>query len=101
MTPYNTYTSRFAFLIEIIICKCTIVFDSIVLHEAGRLYENHVGYQTRDALGDLMNGAQADRWGIPDGVVWDSQGGQVFNTLAGDFMKPVVDSGRSSHSSWI
>ncbi|XP_050689000.1 retinoid-inducible serine carboxypeptidase-like isoform X2 [Eriocheir sinensis] len=57
-----------------------------------RLYDNHVAHQTRDALGDFMNGGQADKWGIPDGVVWDSQGGLVFNTLAGDFMKPVVDS---------
>lgn len=94
MTPGNIYTSWFALLIELVICKCTIVFDSIVLHEIGRLYEHHVGYQTRDALGDFMNGAQADSWGIPDGVVWDSQGGNVFNALAGDFMKPVVDSGR-------
>lgn len=52
-----------------------------------------MGYQTRDALGDFMNGEQAARWNIPAGVVWDSQGGMVFDTLAGDFMKPVVDSG--------
>lgn len=50
-------------------------------------------HDTRDALGDLMNGDQALRWNIPPEVMWDSQGGDVFNTLAGDFMKPVIDSG--------
>ncbi|XP_071548352.1 retinoid-inducible serine carboxypeptidase-like isoform X1 [Panulirus ornatus] len=59
-----------------------------------RLYENHVGrlQQARDALGDFMNGEQAAAWNIPSNVVWDSQGDRVFNHLAGDFMKPVVDS---------
>lgn len=50
-------------------------------------------HDTRDALGDLMNGEQAIRWNIPPEVMWDSQGGDVFNTLSGDFMKPVIDSG--------
>ncbi|XP_063886693.1 retinoid-inducible serine carboxypeptidase-like [Scylla paramamosain] len=57
-----------------------------------RLYENHVAHQTRDALGDYMNGQQADEWGIPENVQWGSQGSMVFDTLAGDFMKPVVES---------
>lgn len=70
------------------------IFFFFFSHEAGRLYDNHVPHQTRDALGDFMNGDQAIKWDIPDGVVWDSQGGMVFDTLAGDFMKPVVDSGR-------
>ena len=63
---------------------------------SGGLYERHVGsLMARDALGDLMNGEMADHWLIPDGVVWDSNGGTVFNILSEDFMKPVVDSGES------
>ncbi|KAK3865399.1 hypothetical protein Pcinc_028986 [Petrolisthes cinctipes] len=60
----------------------------------GNLYERHVRpfHDTRDALGDFMNGEQAIRWNIPPEVMWDSQGGDVFSTLAGDFMKPVIDS---------
>ncbi|MPC52887.1 Retinoid-inducible serine carboxypeptidase [Portunus trituberculatus] len=60
--------------------------------EVGRLYENHVEHLTRDALGDYMNGPQADEWGIPEHVKWGSQGGLVFDALAGDFMKPVIES---------
>ncbi|XP_047482446.1 retinoid-inducible serine carboxypeptidase-like [Penaeus chinensis] len=59
-----------------------------------RLYKHHVlsRHQTRDLLGDFMNGAQAEHWNIPPEVEWDAQGGMVFSALAGDFMKPVVDS---------
>ncbi|XP_064113735.1 retinoid-inducible serine carboxypeptidase-like [Macrobrachium nipponense] len=59
------------------------------------LYEHHVLGRyglTNDALSDFMNGEQAARWGIPPEVVWDSQGGTVFDQLTGDFMKPVVTS---------
>ena len=64
------------------------------LHLPGQLYERHVlQKETRDALSDLMNGPYHDRWNIPDGVVWGAQGGAVFDALAGDFMRPVVDSG--------
>ncbi|XP_068228329.1 retinoid-inducible serine carboxypeptidase-like [Palaemon carinicauda] len=59
------------------------------------LYQHHVlsHYgQPNDALHDFMNGDQAKRWNIPPEVVWDSQGGTVFDRLAGDFMKPVIDS---------
>lgn len=52
------------------------------------------GPMQRDALGDLMNGDQADQWNIPAGVTWDSQGGQVFSYLNTDFMKPVVASSK-------
>ena len=48
---------------------------------------------TRDSLSDFMNGPQADKWNIPSKVVWGGQQGNVFDTLSGDFMKPVVDSG--------
>ena len=69
---------------------------NLLFNFAGRLYENHVlKYMkgTRDALGSFMNGEQSTHWNIPDHVVWDSQGRLVFQTLKGDFMKPVVDSG--------
>ncbi|KAF2367880.1 Peptidase S10 serine carboxypeptidase, partial [Trinorchestia longiramus] len=57
------------------------------------LYKRHVeGFQTRDALDDFMNGAQAEHWNIPDDVTWGGQSGSVFNRLAEDFMKPVVTS---------
>nr|XP_045607589.1 retinoid-inducible serine carboxypeptidase-like [Procambarus clarkii] len=61
-----------------------------------RLYDNHVGRLHRNRVGDpltdFMNGPQKAHWAIPDSVTWDSQGGYVFDRLAEDFMKPVVDS---------
>ncbi|XP_076043892.1 retinoid-inducible serine carboxypeptidase-like [Oratosquilla oratoria] len=56
-----------------------------------QLYQMHV----RDIMADLddfMNGVMANQWNIPQHVVWGAQEGRVFDTLAGDFMKPVVAS---------
>ncbi|KAG7165380.1 Retinoid-inducible serine carboxypeptidase-like 1 [Homarus americanus] len=60
-----------------------------------KLYERHVGrlhQKLGDSLYDFMNGAQKEHWVIPDSVEWDGQGGNVFDQLSEDFMKPVVDS---------
>lgn len=38
----------------------------------------------------LMRGAVHEALNLPEKVVWGSQAGAVFDTLAGDFMKPVV-----------
>lgn len=43
-----------------------------------------------DKLTRLMRGVVKDALGIPDKVNWGSQSSAVFETLAGDFMKPVV-----------
>jgi serine carboxypeptidase 1 len=39
----------------------------------------------------LMRGAVHDALNLPKNVVWGSQAGAVFDTLAADFMKPVVE----------
>lgn len=43
-----------------------------------------------DPLRRLMRGAVHEALGLPANVKWGSQSGAVFDTLAGDFMKPVV-----------
>lgn len=43
-----------------------------------------------DKLTKLMRGPVRDALGIPANVIWGSQSGAVFDTLAGDFMKPVI-----------
>lgn len=44
-----------------------------------------------DKLSSLMRGPVHDALNLPDTIVWGSQAGAVFDTLAGDFMKPVVE----------
>jgi serine carboxypeptidase 1 len=39
----------------------------------------------------LMRGDVHKALSLPDNVIWGSQAGAVFDTLAGDFMKPVVE----------
>ncbi|CAO1324803.1 unnamed protein product [Diamesa hyperborea] len=48
-------------------------------------------YDADAKLEALMRGAVADVLNIPKNVSWGSQSGAVFDTLAGDFMKPVTD----------
>lgn len=48
-------------------------------------------YDADAKLQALMRGAVADVLNIPKNVSWGSQSGAVFDTLAGDFMKPVTD----------
>lgn len=60
----------------------------------GGMYRTLVAFDERDdILEALMNGAVREALDIPDHVVWGSQSGITFNTLAGDFMKPVTDVG--------
>ena len=45
-----------------------------------------------DPISDLMNGPiRAQLGDIPASVTWGGQSDAVFSTLAGDFMRPVVD----------
>lgn len=44
-----------------------------------------------DKLTNLMRNKVHPALGISSEVVWGSQAGAVFDTLAGDFMKPVVN----------
>lgn len=48
-------------------------------------------YDADAKLQALMRGAVAEVLNIPKNVTWGSQSGAVFDTLAGDFMKPVTD----------
>lgn len=45
-------------------------------------------------LDQLMNTIVKQWLGIPEHVVWSSSSSPVFNTLRGDFMKPVTESSR-------
>lgn len=52
--------------------------------------ENDVDDEERN-LSDLMNTDVHQALGLDNNVKWGSQSGIVFDTLSGDFMKPVVD----------
>lgn len=49
-----------------------------------------------DALDDLMLGKVASALQIPPKIKWGSQSGNTFQTLGGDFMKPVIHIGKKT-----
>ncbi|KAM6904748.1 retinoid-inducible serine carboxypeptidase [Xenentodon cancila] len=56
------------------------------------LARRHIGPLHRQSLSELMNGPIRKKLGIiPQNVTWGGQAEAVFNKMAGDFMKPVVD----------
>ncbi|XP_071988478.1 retinoid-inducible serine carboxypeptidase, partial [Engystomops pustulosus] len=58
----------------------------------GRLFRRHVLPLNTDDLDELMNGPIRTKLKIiPDSVRWGGQAALVFENMAGDFMKPVVN----------
>uniref|UniRef100_A0A8B9FTQ5 Serine carboxypeptidase 1 n=1 Tax=Amazona collaria TaxID=241587 RepID=A0A8B9FTQ5_9PSIT len=61
------------------------------LHLTG-LYQRHVRNMHRDSLNELMNGPIRKKLKIiPDCVKWGGQSREVFENMAEDFMRPVID----------
>ncbi|PKU36689.1 retinoid-inducible serine carboxypeptidase [Limosa lapponica baueri] len=57
-----------------------------------RLYQRHVKNMHKESLNELMNGPIREKLKIiPDCVKWGGQSRDVFENMAEDFMKPVVD----------
>ncbi|XP_074745260.1 retinoid-inducible serine carboxypeptidase isoform X4 [Strix uralensis] len=56
------------------------------------LYQRHVKNMHKDSLNELMNGPIRKKLKIiPDCVKWGGQSRKVFENMAEDFMKPVID----------
>uniref|UniRef100_A0A671M8R3 Carboxypeptidase n=1 Tax=Sinocyclocheilus anshuiensis TaxID=1608454 RepID=A0A671M8R3_9TELE len=56
------------------------------------LKRRHIRPLHRQSLSELMNGPIRQKLGvIPKNVTWGGQAEAVFESMAGDFMKPVVD----------
>ncbi|RXN01055.1 E3 ubiquitin/ISG15 ligase TRIM25 [Acipenser ruthenus] len=56
------------------------------------LYQRHVKPLHRQTLDQLMNGEIRKKLKIiPDSVTWGGQSAEVFSSMSGDFMKPVID----------
>uniref|UniRef100_A0A663LYP1 Carboxypeptidase n=1 Tax=Athene cunicularia TaxID=194338 RepID=A0A663LYP1_ATHCN len=56
------------------------------------LYRRHVKNMHKDSLNELMNGPIRKKLKIiPDCVKWGGQSRKVFENMAEDFMKPVID----------
>ncbi|OXB77029.1 UNVERIFIED_CONTAM: hypothetical protein H355_014851 [Colinus virginianus] len=57
-----------------------------------RLYERHVKNMHKNNLSELMNGPIRKKLQvIPDCVKWGGQSTKVFENMAEDFMRPVID----------
>ncbi|KAK7929714.1 hypothetical protein WMY93_006109 [Mugilogobius chulae] len=55
-------------------------------------FHRHVRRLHKQSLDELMNGPIRKKLGqIPDNVTWGGQSQDVFRSMAGDFMRPVVD----------
>ncbi|XP_051988380.1 retinoid-inducible serine carboxypeptidase-like [Xyrauchen texanus] len=56
------------------------------------LKRRHIRPLHRQSLSELMNGPIREKLGvIPKNVTWGGQSEDVFSSMAGDFMKPVVN----------
>ncbi|GAA6103379.1 retinoid-inducible serine carboxypeptidase [Tachysurus ichikawai] len=56
------------------------------------LKRRHVQPLHGQSLDELMNGPIRKKLGIiPNNVTWGGQSGDVFSSMSGDFMKPVID----------
>ncbi|XP_046893949.1 retinoid-inducible serine carboxypeptidase [Hypomesus transpacificus] len=56
------------------------------------LIRRHIRPLHRQSLAQLMNGPIRKKLGIvPQNVTWGGQAEEVFSSMAGDFMRPVVD----------
>ncbi|MCJ8739543.1 hypothetical protein PDJAM_G00048300 [Pangasius djambal] len=56
------------------------------------LRRRHVRPLHGQSLDELMNGPIREKLGIiPKNVTWGGQSGEVFSSMSGDFMKPVID----------
>ncbi|KAG8432204.1 hypothetical protein GDO86_016737 [Hymenochirus boettgeri] len=56
------------------------------------LYQRHLLPLQSNDLSELMNGPIRKKLKIiPDSVTWGGQSADVFENMAGDFMKPVID----------
>ncbi|KAM4664841.1 retinoid-inducible serine carboxypeptidase [Discoglossus pictus] len=58
----------------------------------GKLYQRHVQPMQKRSLNELMNGPIREKLKIiPKSISWGGQAAEVFSSMAGDFMKPVID----------
>ena len=66
-------------------------FDLMVKRKRLNIDDENDDDETGDKLTRMMRGQVHPALGLPENVIWGSQAGAVFDTLAGDFMKDVVD----------
>lgn len=69
----------------------TAAFDVMVKRKRLSADDGDEDDDSDSKLTKLMRGAVHEALSLPSNVVWGSQAGAVFDTLAGDFMKPVVE----------
>ncbi|MGH0162190.1 UNVERIFIED_CONTAM: hypothetical protein FKN15_042427, partial [Acipenser sinensis] len=64
----------------------------LIVDTMASLYQRHVKPLHRQTLDQLMNGEIRKKLKIiPDSVTWGGQSAEVFSSMSGDFMKPVID----------
>lgn len=66
-------------------------FDMMVKRKRLNVDEENEDEDSDSKLTTLMRGPVHEALGLPKNVIWGSQASAVFDTLAGDFMKPVVE----------
>uniref|UniRef100_A0A7N8XZX1 Carboxypeptidase n=1 Tax=Mastacembelus armatus TaxID=205130 RepID=A0A7N8XZX1_9TELE len=68
------------------------VVEQVGTHRSSLQIRRHISPLHRRSLSELMNGPIRKKLGIiPQNVTWGGQADDVFSSMVGDFMRPVVD----------
>jgi serine carboxypeptidase 1 len=87
-----SYQSSSALKKQLLLSPRTAAFDVMVKRKRLSAVDDENDDEDGDRkLTRLMRGEVHEALNLPENVVWGSQAGAVFDTLAGDFMKPVVE----------
>lgn len=87
-TPFSSSEARSKFLKQ---SPRNVAFDILVKRKQIAADDENDDEDPDTKLRNLMRGAVHEALNLPANVKWGSQSGAVFDTLAGDFMKPVVE----------
>jgi serine carboxypeptidase 1 len=85
------YQSSSALAKQLFLSPRTTAFDVMVKRKRLNADDESDEEDGDSKLTRLMRGDVHRALNLPSNVVWGSQAGAVFDTLAGDFMKPVVE----------
>lgn len=85
------YRSSSALTKQLFLSPRTAAFDVMVKRKRLNADDENDEDDADEKLTRLMRGAVHEALNLPENVIWGSQAGAVFDTLAGDFMKPVVE----------
>lgn len=89
-TPYRSSEASAALARTLQLSPRNFAFDTLVKRKRLPAADDSDDEDNDNKLQRLMRGVVHDALGLSRNITWGSQSGAVFDTLGGDFMKPVV-----------